>query len=179
MSSRANLGGEKGGKSIGNPAREIAEVPPHSEHPPLHWRGFRRAPILLHCCTASDAKPRLSERNWDSSSLLKAACQTAFPISIMQPIWSLSFVGGEKKSQLGFIYVLLIATSQSVVLNNSYKGRGGGGVRGERGAARGEKGIGCVKINSCILIADCLGRDHLALELWKRRLTTKSCRLSE
>lgn len=67
-----------------------------------------------------------------------------------------------EEKQLGFIYMLLIVISISVVPNNSYKGlyRGGGG-----GGAVGEKGIGCVKINSCILIADCLGRNHLALEL--------------
>lgn len=39
-----------------------------------------------------------------------------------------------------------------------------GGGEGEERAV-GEKGIGFIKINSCILIADRLGRNHLALEL--------------
>lgn len=43
--------------------------------------------------------------------------------------------------------------------------RGGGAGGGGGSAAGREKRIGCVKINSCISIADCLGRDHLALEL--------------
>lgn len=73
-------GSRRGGKSIGNPALETADVSVNSHT--LSTKGVLLAkvlpgPILLHCCTASDVKPRLSEKNWDSCLPLKASCQWA------------------------------------------------------------------------------------------------------
>lgn len=73
-------GSRGGGKSIGNPALETAEAPGAIHGPNTKGALLAKVspgPIPLHCCTASDVKPRLSEKNWDSCLPLKASCQWA------------------------------------------------------------------------------------------------------
>ena len=59
-------GSRGGGKSIGNPVLERAEVWAASYSPRTKDALLAKVlpgPILLHCCTASDVKSRLSEKN--------------------------------------------------------------------------------------------------------------------
>lgn len=59
-------GSKGGGKSIGNPALETAKASVASHSPSTKGALLAKVlpgPILLHCCTASDVKPRLSEKN--------------------------------------------------------------------------------------------------------------------
>lgn len=59
-------GSKRAEKSIGNPALQTAEVSVASHSPSTKGALLAKVlpgPILLHCCTASDVKPRLSEKN--------------------------------------------------------------------------------------------------------------------